>query len=140
MTPYQDVFDRFDSKITDYELDSLTESEQDDIKTQKMNSAIANYFSVKVDLSRDDATLTFDNDLPELVQEVIALYMVMEWLRPFKNNVDYLESYLNSREFKNFSPANKLKEVRETYKQAKLDASRLEIKYSYSNSMGGALG
>lgn len=141
MTPYSKIFDRFDIKITDYDLASLAESDRVAIETKFLNSAVVNFRKCKVDLSdRDDVAKQFNNTLSDLEQEIIAYYMVKEWTAQYRNAQDIMESVMTTSSFKNFSPANQIKAVRELYNDAVIEASRLEAQYSYSKQNLSGLG
>jgi hypothetical protein len=59
--------------------------------------------------------------------------MVAEWLSPKLYTLDNLRNYMSSKDFNLFSPANMLKEIRDTYKMAKSDADKARLKYGYHN-------
>ena len=64
-------------------------------------------------------------------QEILAELMVVEWLKPHLYKSEFFENALGTKDYSTFSPANLLKEVRETYLTARERARFLIIDYSY---------
>ncbi len=106
-TEYSDIYDRFLSKITDYELDDLVDSAIYDNLLKYMKSSLSDFKYCTQDLSnRDDGNSIFNITLTDLEQEIIARFMIVQWLNPFILRTENLTNYFNSKDFQGFSPAN----------------------------------
>jgi hypothetical protein len=135
-TPYSDLYSRFTNKITDYNFDGLSQSEAEDIFLGYLKSAIPKFFKCKQDLTdRDDTLGQFNIDLTEIEQEILANLMVIEWINTKINHSELLEQTLSSKDFKMYSPANLLKEMRETKKELQSDNNYLLSNYYYDSDL-----
>jgi hypothetical protein len=108
-TQYSLIYDRFLSKITDYDLANLTDQELESTLLKYLRNAVANFKYCTKDLKdRDDALQMFNIDLNEFEQEIIAKLMVIEWVNPYINSQENIRQVLGSNDYKIYSPANLL--------------------------------
>ena len=141
MTLYNDIFERFEGKITDYDLKDLLDVNQLMVEILLLNSAISDFNECKQDLSnRDDSTVTFNIVLTDLEIEVLSLYMVKQWTSQFKNNQDLLENVLSPNSFTRYSPANKINAVIGLYDYSIIEAEIKVSKYIFTSDFIGGLG
>ena len=137
MTPYQLIYDRFEKNITDYDLNSLVEASRNAVYLALLQEACVEYINSDVDLEdRNDTTLQFNFTLSATMQQIIANYMVMVWVKPYLNNQDLLELHFDTQEINSFSSANKIRAVRELFNNARTQANKLATKLSYKNNIG----
>ena len=81
---------------------------------------------------RDECDRSFDEDIPDIIVNIVSDGMVKFWLRQYVFNPHNLENYLNTRDFTlAASPANVLKEVRETYELMAKTFTQGMREYSY---------
>jgi hypothetical protein len=126
-------------EIKDFDLSSMTEEEMKTENKLTLSKAVTLFKKCKTDLSRDDTTETFTNDLPEDVQWIIADYMRQTWLELKECNGELLKLHLNDKDFKvAFSPGNLLETIeklRTKYdKELKLRVNNyLYQGYNYNN-------
>lgn len=73
----------------------------------------------------------FNTDLSDLEQEILAMYMVYQWVSPFVNDVLQFKNYLQSNDFKTWSGSEFLKAKMSLQNQLKDMAEALMTKYSY---------
>lgn len=133
-TPYDKIYNVFIGKVTDTDFPSFLESDREDILKGLMNSACVNFKVCKQDLhTRDELDENFIDDLDDDVIEIITELMIVEWLKPKLLITENFKNVMNTKDFNQFSPANLLKETRETYKEAREHAKSLMIDYSYRN-------
>jgi len=138
MTSYQKIYDRFERLIVDYDLNELLPTTKAEVELGFLQSAITYYFTSSKDLSnRDDVNLTFNFDLTELEQEILANYMVVAWIQPYMNSQDLFEQHFITSEYKAFSSANKINALEKAYNMANKNASVLATKNSIKNIAGG---
>lgn len=135
-TPYSDIYEIFKENITDYELLSLSEDDLNTTLKNFLKGAIVYFSNCKKDLSdRDDTNEEFNIDLNDTEIEILAQYMVLKWLEPRIKNIANLEQFVNSSDFKLYSQANHLGELRQLYKDAQENIFRLESSYSWQDGV-----
>jgi hypothetical protein len=106
-TTYDDVYDRFLSKITDYELAQLVSEEVSDNIEKFFKSAISDFkYCVAERLVRDDLNKIFINTLTDLEQEILAKFMLVHWVTPHILRLENIRQSLGSKDFSVFSGAN----------------------------------
>lgn len=134
MTPYFNVYKRFLRKITDYGLAELSNENMEDIMNGYLDSAISLFVKCKKDLSnRDDEKQTFNEDLTDAEQEIIAKLLVVEWIEPQINSIMNLQPILNDHDFETYSQANFLKVKLELKTDLKSELDNLIVNYTYDN-------
>ena len=134
-TPYEDVYSRFLSNITDYSLADMFTGDLETLMFGYMISSITDFESCKKDLQlRDDDVQEFGEDLDDKEIEILALLMVSRWIRPKLYTADLMKQSLPSRDYRSYSQANHIKELREMYKEARQDANRQITNYSYTRN------
>ena len=119
MSVSYDLFDKaFLAKISEFEILTLDESTRQDLVDGYMKRAIANFKkNCKYDFisTADDNLRNFDvdvneEDIDELV-EIISEGMVVQWMKPYINRQELLESVMNTRDYSTYSSAELLKRV-----------------------------
>ena len=134
MTPYFNIYKRFLRKITDYGLAELSNENMEDIMNGYLDSAISLFVKCKKDLSnRDDEKQTFNEDLTDAEQEIIAKLLVVEWIEPQINSIMNLQPILNDHDFETYSQANFLKVKLELKTDLKSELDNLIVNYTYDN-------
>lgn len=134
-TPFNTVYESFLSKIEDYEI--LKEINTNitfvnELLYDFLKSAIPKFTYSTKDLSlRDDTLQEFSIDLSEIEIEILAILMVVEYLSPKIIRSENLEQYLGSKDLRQYSPANQLKESRELRESVKREANLLMVEYYY---------
>lgn len=135
MTTYDEIFGLFLSKVEDFEIQNKLQMEIDFAKEMLfdfLRSAIPKFTYSTKDLSnRDDTLLQFNIALTDMEKEILSTLMVVEYLSPKIIRDEYLESYLGSKDYKTFSPANLLKELKDLRKTFKDEANSLMVEYYY---------
>lgn len=130
-TSYTLIYDRFLNKITDYDMVSLTSSEIDMTLLKYLKSAITGFKYCTKDLKdRDDSSQTFNIDLEENEQEIIAKLMVIEWVSQYINSQENIRQVLGSRDYSIYSPANLLDKLI-TLKKTMQDEVQSELTFYY---------
>lgn len=135
-TPYSKVIEVFLNKITDMDLPKFDDITRDIIVIGYMKSACTKFAKVcEMDLyDRDDEIREFRCDLDDEVIDIITENMLVEWLKPKVLFSDNLSNVLNTKDFSMYSPANMLKELRETLAYLKKNARALVNNYSFAHS------
>ena len=135
MTPYSEIYDLYFGMCSDYDFLALPPENQDNILEGWLLSSIGEFTNCKTDLSdRDSGILkTFNVDLKDSEKLILAKYILTNWLSPKLYTVENLKNYLSSKDFNMYSPANLLKEIRTTYKEAYQNANKSKIQYGYKH-------
>ena len=149
-TKFDEIYDIFLGKIEDYDvLDTINEIQDqfngDEEKIQEvlqelffiyLRSATRKFTDCTQDLSlRDDNNYTFNIELTGMEIEILAALMVIEYLSPKIIRSETLESYLGSKDFRQYSPANQLKETKALRESIQTEASTLILDYYYRSGI-----
>jgi hypothetical protein len=133
-TPYSDIYDIYSGMYSDFEFLLLTPETQENILEGWLISAVGEFDKCKQDLSNRDETLKqFNVDLTDSEIKILAKYMLCEWLSPKLYTVENLKNHLSTKDFNQFSPANLLKEIRETHDKALKSANGAKRTYAHKN-------
>lgn len=116
-TPYTAIYERFLSKIKDYPLLDMIEKDSDFAKKMLygyMVSATAHFTYSNKDLSnRNEDEECFNTSLTALEIEILSMFMIYTYLSQHVVTTEKITEKLSSKDFRTYSPANLLKEVRE---------------------------
>lgn len=145
---YDEFTSVFLDKIKEYEFLDMPEEDRTAIIDGYMHRAFTefkknrryDFTSTRDDENRqfdfsgfDDKTLeSLSEDLDELIN-IISDGMVLQWLKPYRDNQEILENYLNTRDFTSYSPAELLKQVRTTYYDVRKEYIQSIREYSYNH-------
>lgn len=140
-TPYEAVYERFLPKLTDYSFANLTQEEMEASIQEYLKSAIVKFTFCRKDLyDRDDLLKQFNEDLTGQEIEIIANLMIIDYLMPKLISADLLQQTLNSKDFKLYSQANHIKEIRNLRDMLKNETDRMMMNYNYyKRSLDGLL-
>ena len=134
-TPFSDVYERFLSKVNDYDYINLEQEDLEDILKGYLISAITMFRKCKKDLSdRDSETNQFNETLDDEEIEILALGILWNYLSPKIYTGELMKQSLSSKDYKLFSQANFLKELRQLRDDTKRDMNELLVSYSYSRN------
>lgn len=126
------IYDRFLSKITDYEMAEMID---DDLETQLLKylkGAISDFkYASKILTERDDAELTFLRELTDLEQEILAKFMIIHWLNPQILRLENVRNELGNKDFKLYSPANFLEKTTKMKSEIKSEVNQDMVFYYY---------
>lgn len=130
----------FLAKISEFEILTLDESIRQELVDGYMKRAIANFKkNCKYDFTNtaDDNLRSFnidikEEDIDELV-DIISEGMVVQWMKPYLNRQELLETVLNTRDFNTYSSAELLMRVGNAYKEAKASYTQMIREYSYNH-------
>lgn len=120
MTPLSEVYDSFLQKITDFDILKLEEEDFLNECFQLLKSSVAR-FTVSDDIYIAEQSSEFNRVLTSLEIDILSLGMVLAWVEPKINNIALYKMKLSSKDYKSFSQANHIKEMREIKSQAQKD-------------------
>lgn len=136
MTPYSNIFKRFERMITDFDLDGLIVANKEQIEIELLSNAVAEYINSVDDLTRNDTTKQFTNTLSEQSEKILANYMVQGWCKPYVFSQDLFETNFSTMEYQKFSPAELMLRIQNLMTYVQREAGRLSTKVSVKNVMG----
>ncbi len=141
-TPYSKIIEPFLLKVRDYDLSKFTDIEKTEIVIGLLIASCIKFEKVcKSDLSnRDDSLQVFNSDLSDEEIDIISEGMIVEWIKPRVYSSENLRNVLNTKDYNQYSPANLLKELRETLKSSKQEYKALINNYSFSHADFSKLG
>lgn len=130
MTPFEEIYQLFAQKITDYKLLDLSDEILASMLLGWLKSAIANTKRLENDLEDINLEeLCFNSNLNNTEKEVLALGMVIEWLRPQTNSVLLTSQFVSGSEEKSFSQSKHLSELRTLSEESRINKRRLISDY-----------
>lgn len=133
-TSYENIYSRFLPKITDYSYLNLTNEEiNENLETFLKSSIIKFRYCDKLS-DRDETVKQFNKDLTEEEQEILSILMCVEFLTPKILTDDLLKQTLNSKDYRLYSQANHIKEIRTLRETFQKEANNLMILYTFDKS------
>lgn len=137
-TPFSDVYNIFLSKCTDDMYMELTEADTEKMLKKLLLSALHWFEFPRQNLTDYDEDLEiFNIELTREEANIIATYMVVEWLGQQLAHIDLVREMYSGSDFKFTSQANhmeKLRLLREQYKQEGFHLQRLYKRHKTVNN------
>ena len=134
-TSYDNIYDRFVNKITDFNIVELDDYSLGDMLQGWLKSAIVRSRKCQHDLSkRDDELQEFEEDLSDLEIELLAMGMLDAWFSQYLNSTENVLQFIGGKEEKYYSQANHIAELRALREQNLLEMNRLHNYYTYTNN------
>lgn len=138
MTSFDEIFELFLSKITEYDLSQLSDDLMEEelisiLKSAyiKLGSNISNNividYSSKTLSNPDNKT----NSLTPIEINILVFWMLDEWVEPFVNNEEVLKMGLASQDYKELSRANMLDKITKAKNDIKKEALRYTHIYGF---------
>ena len=130
-TTFEDVYQVFLRKIRDYDLAKLFDFDMEDIMFGYLVAAITKFKSCKkhiTDINIEEQRFNCSLNITEI--DILANFMVYEWITPYVNDEDLLKNTLNTSDYSNYSPANLLSTMKSRQEEARQTARRLMNTYS----------
>lgn len=129
MTEFISIYDRFLSKITDFSMARLDQSLVEEDLRLKLLSALA-YFPELPDEKKEVMETSFVQKLSVLEEEIISLLMVINYFDKYIVNEDNMRIQLNSKDYKQYSQATLLKELKNTKAEYQSDCAAMRNAYA----------
>lgn len=133
MTSYEKVYGRFLNSTTDFNLADLDDHTLNEMLKDWLHSAIVK-MRTNSDLSRDDESEAFNNDLSDLDIELLAMGMRLAWLDQTLNSTELTHQFLGGKEEKFFSQANHINELRALRADTLREMQQLYTYSTYTNN------
>ena len=128
-TTLEEVIALYLAKIENFDYLQYSEEELLEELSPMLLSATSKLFSLnlKIDFDMEE----FNRELEPIEQNLVALGLVEEFLTQKVNSIKVLKNHLTTKDFKLFSSANMLKQLRETLDSVKREISYLETRLEY---------
>lgn len=126
-TPFSAVYDKFSSKITDDMYMELDEQQTESLQAELLMSAIPWFEFPRVNLN-DKTDTQFNVELSEEEINILATYMIVEWMGQQLATVELIRMKYSGSDFKFTSQANhmhKLKDLQKEYERKGFHLQRL---------------
>nr|DAY89452.1 MAG TPA: hypothetical protein [Caudoviricetes sp.] len=136
MTSYKIIYDRFKLKIEDMDLNSLCDSDQNDMLLGYLNTALAyielDKLKIKSDLSlKNDEEKVFTDDLYNSEIEVLALYMIVAWYEPKVNSLEHTLLFMGTKDEKWTNQKDHYKVTKDIQESYRIKARKYFRNYAY---------
>lgn len=134
-TPYSTIYNSFLDQMSDLDFLSFTSNTRETLMLGYMNRACTQFEGIcRLDLTdRNDTTKQFNATLTNEDIDIIVCGMLVEWMKPkYLYNVN-MKNVLNTKDYNQYSPANLLKELRETYNNLLRTFESKINRYSFMN-------
>ena len=99
-TPYDKVYSRFLSRVTDFGLADLDDHTLNEMMKDWLDSAIIRTRTSSDLSARDDEVEEFENDLSGQDIELLAMGMVLAWLDQRIQSTEYTNLFIGGKEQK----------------------------------------
>ena len=134
-TSYEKVYERFLPKFRDYEIPVMPEDMVIERLHDYLVSATARFHVCRKDLSdRDDLLMRFNEELSDREIEILANYMILEYVDATYVRVPtLLKSNLSSTDFNAFSSANLLSKLNDLQERSRVDNETLLMWYAWDD-------
>ena len=112
-TRYEEVYERYRGQVRNYEFLDYDAVTREAMQLDLLKMAISDFEDVcKQDLNdREDDLLEFNITLTNREKDILALGMIVHFVRQYVYNTDALQNGLSTNDFTLFSPANLLEKM-----------------------------
>lgn len=134
-TSFDEIYKRFLAKIADYEMFEYGEATLEEYLLDLLTASIDDFSELcKQDISTVDLSLSmFYVTLTQREKDILALGMVVHWIRPKVYNSDMLRNVLNTKDYSVYSPANLLEKMTDLLEKTETELDQKMKMYSYRN-------
>ena len=132
MTEFTLIYDKFLSKLTDFSLARLDKDVLESDLQERFITALSDFAQLPEEKTEVDlSTKTFTNGLSVEEQNIIATLMVINYLDKYILSEDNMRILLNSKDYKQYSQAALLKELKATKSEYQSDVDAKLNSYSF---------
>ena len=142
MTNFKVVYDRAMGRLRDYRLDNLFIKDEDafyDFMRQKLYESIDTFNGCLSDLTYHSETVGavtewyFDSTLTTKETSILAYGLIIAWMEQNMLDITQMNLHLSTKDFKNFSESQNLKQKSETLDKMREDMAREITEYQLKN-------
>ena len=136
-TSLSEVYDLFMLTVTDYRLNHLFDSSEEDFETYLqawLEFAIVDFHMCDQDLNFDNTTKTFSDTLTRENKVILATLMMKYWMQKNVNDITQMNLHITDRDFKVASEAMNLREKTIRLNNVKETCSQMLVDYAYRHN------
>lgn len=134
-TPYQVIYERFLSQITDFDIPKMSDDDLAAYCLGFMKTALIRMRPLENDLEdRNDLVMAFNVELLDVEIEIITYYMIAEWVGQRLYNTQLVTMFMGTKDEKFNSQANMIAALKELRDTKLADARTLRRDYQYQHS------
>lgn len=132
-TTYENLYDRVLTKFRDWDIPRMSEEDVKDMLHDYLVPALAKFHVCRKDLSnRDDIIQRFNCELSEIEMDIIANYMLVEYVdSTYIRTPSLLKASMGSTDFKAYSSANMLDKLMAMRKAYVAENESLVMRYAW---------
>lgn len=129
MTNLEEINDIFLSKIADYRLLRMSPEQIENTLLDFFKSARAKFYRCKKNLAVVDKVI--QDELTYYEIEVLVNLMLVEYITPQLLSSENMKQSLSDKDFKIYSQANQLREIRLLLESTERRANKMILDYTY---------
>lgn len=139
MTPFADIYKIFLSNVTDYQIKNMIKNHKE-LELRKnlqkwMVSGLGYFITCRKDLlDYDLENERFNVELDSIEKNIVAKWMVYEYLNTKTIDDGLMKQQLNPRDYRVYSAANQISAIESVKNRVKEDGNSLMSKYFYKPS------
>jgi hypothetical protein len=133
-TPYEKIYNRFLSRITDFNLVELDDYSLNEMLKSWLHSAVIKTRTSGNLSARDEDNEVFESDLNDLDIELLAMGMTLAWLDQTLNSTELTLQFIGGKEEKVYSQANHIAELRNLRADTLREMQQLYTYDTYNNN------
>lgn len=136
MTQVEEIYEDFLSKISDYSFlpNRLTDEEMAEVLFAYLKTARTKFYRCKnsLEIVEDELGVkSFTVELHPFEIEVLITLMLVEYMKPLMISSETIKQNLSDKDFKIYSQANQLRELRLLYNALKSESVKMITEYTY---------
>lgn len=133
-TPVSKVIDAFLRKIDDFKMLEYSDEDIDEDAKGYLTVAVANFEEISGEtLEIDTDGEYFTQELSNKIIDILALGMVVEWLKPIIYKADAMHNVMNLKDATFFSPAKIMEQKQMIYNTAVSEYDKAVINYTFNH-------
>ena len=133
-TPVSKVIDAFLRKIDDFKMLEYSDEDIDEDAKGYLTVAVANFEEISGETLEIDADGEyFTQELSNKIIDILALGMVVEWLKPIIYKADAMHNVMNLKDATFFSPAKIMEQKQMIYSTATSEYNKAVINYTFNH-------
>lgn len=135
-TKFTDVYDVFLNKINDYDYATkLSEEDLEKVLNTFLRQAVSK-INLRLGEDLDDFSYDADNgiflnNIGDIGIDLVSQFMILEYFKPNIYTTELLRQALNDRDYKMFSQANQINQMKDLYNNTRSETNALFTSYSY---------
>lgn len=135
-TKFTDVYDVFLNKINDYDYATkLSEEDLQFVLDTFLRQAVSK-INLRLGEEIDDFLYDVENgvflkDIGDIGIDLVSQFMILEYFKPQLYTTELLRQALNDRDYKMFSQANQINQMKDLYNNTRSEINALFTSYSY---------